>query len=104
MMITIHRVGALSLGKFLGILYAGLGLIAGLLMAGFTLLGMIFGGAYASTSDIGMMLAFVFVLPIIYGILGLIGGMITGLLCNLALRFAGGLELDAEITEKPGRS
>jgi hypothetical protein len=39
---------------------------------------------------------FIIFLPIFYGILGFIGGLITAWTYNLVARFAGGLEIELE--------
>ena len=103
-MIIIRRIGVLSLAKFFGLLYGGIGLVGGLLISGFSFLGIIlgdlggsrYGDSYVSASSLGSTLAVVVVLPVIYAILGLIGGIVTAFICNLALRFSGGLELEAD--------
>ena len=38
----------------------------------------------------------IIVLPIIYGIMGLIGGIITALIFNVVSGFIGGLEIEVE--------
>jgi hypothetical protein len=99
-MITIRRIGVFSLGKFLGILYGLLGLILGLITSGFSFLGILLGGSYSSSSytygsaffTLGAIICF----PILYGIGGFIGGIITGWVANIALKFSDGLELEAD--------
>jgi hypothetical protein len=100
-MITIRRIGVFSLAKLFAVVSGGFGLVGGLLLSGFVFLGIVFGESYTSTTEIGMMCGLIFVLPILYAILGLIGGFITALLVNLALRFGGGLEVYAEIKKQP---
>jgi hypothetical protein len=107
-MVQIHRIGIFSLGKVSAVLYALFGLLGGLFMTGMSLLAMIFSGpsrsAYSSYSSYGDSFDFmgiitglgaVVCLPILYGILGFIGGIITAFFLNLALKFAGGLEVEA---------
>jgi hypothetical protein len=98
---VIRRVGVFSLAKLMGVLYGGIGLVVGLLFAAFSLLG---GGAMmASGQDsggpggammMGMGLGFAIAAPIFYGILGFLGGLLTGWLFNLAAGFVGGLEIE----------
>ncbi|MDY0021491.1 hypothetical protein [Arenimonas caeni] len=98
----IRKIGVLSLGKLMAIMYALIGALFGLLYALFALIG---GGAMmaAGSGDaalgggmmMGLGVAAVIVLPILYGILGFIGGLISALFFNLAARFAGGLEIEA---------
>jgi hypothetical protein len=109
-MSTIKRIGVISLAKFLGILYGGLGLIAGLIVSIISLFGSIFGrtmmqNAYSYSTQrgsqdniISMLFGFgaIIFLPILYGILGFIGGLIAGFIANLALRITGGIEVKIE--------
>ena len=100
---VIRRIGALSLAKLMGILYAGLGLCFGLLFALFSVLGggaMLASGAEGGGAGGGMMMGMGFgaaiIFPIFYGLLGFIGGLITGWLFNLAAGFVGGLEIETQ--------
>jgi hypothetical protein len=99
----IKRVGVVSLAKVMGVLYGGIGLLLGLLFSLFSLAGgsaMLASGSEDAGLGGGMMmgmgLAAVVVFPIMYGILGFIGGLISGALFNLASRFAGGLEIETD--------
>ncbi|MGB7539046.1 MAG: hypothetical protein WBM17_10935 [Anaerolineales bacterium] len=107
-MVRIHRIGIFSLGKVSAILYALFGLLGGLLMSAMSLLSMIFSGssrsAYSSYSSyggsssiIGIVtgLGAIVCLPILYGVMGFIGGIISAFFMNLALKYAGGLEIEA---------
>jgi len=102
--VVVRRVGALSLGKVLGAVYALLGLIIGAFFALFSVLGSLLGiaagGPDAQGSDALFGLLFgvgsIIFLPIFYGIIGFIGGLITAWIYNLVARFAGGLEIELE--------
>ena len=101
---VIRRIGALSLAKIMGILYAGLGLIIGICFALFTMLGggalmasgQEGGGAGAAGMMMGMGLGFAIAAPIFYGIMGFIGGLLTAWLFNLSAGFVGGLEIETQ--------
>jgi len=86
---TLKRIGVLSCGKVLGALYALLGLIIGGIYALFALLFAVIGGSTAQESGdalaggafgvlfgVGSIILF----PIIYGLLGFVGGLISALL------------------------
>lgn len=100
----VKRVGALSLGKLLGIMYAGLGLLFGGLFALFSLIGGMAGlvaqngpeGAAGAGLLAGLGVAAVVIFPILYGLMGFVAGLICALFYNLAARFAGGVELDID--------
>lgn len=102
-MIVIRRIGIFSLGKFFGILYGGFGLLFGLFISGINLLGILLGrGDWSSSSaasssilSIAYGLGAIICLPLAYGIGGFIAGILTAFLSNLALKYSGGLELEA---------
>ena len=99
----IKRVGPLSLGKTLGILYAFIGFIVGFFFSIFSMIAAIFGTAMRDSPGpiggaifgIGAIVAF----PIFYGVFGFIGGLITGGLYNVISKWVGGIEVELE--EKP---
>ena len=101
---VVRRVGALSLGKVLGAVYALLKLIIGAFFALFSVLGSLLGVAVGGLDTQGSKAGFgvlfgvgsIIFLPIFYGILGFIGGLITAWIYNLVARFAGGLEIELE--------
>lgn len=101
---VIRKIGVLSLGKLMAVMYAGIGLLFGVLYALFAVVGggamMAMGGeenaALGGGMMMGMGLAAVIVLPILYGVLGFIGGIISAFFFNLAAKYAGGLELEVQ--------
>jgi hypothetical protein len=98
---VITRVGVVSLGKLMGLMYAAIGLLFGVLYGLFAVLG---GGAVMSTgtSDgvlgggvlMGLGVAAVFIMPVLYGLLGFLIGLVSALFFNIAAKYAGGLELE----------
>jgi hypothetical protein len=99
MVMVLNKIGVFSAGKITAVLYAGLGLIAGVFISMFSFLGA-FAGAMSEQEGALIGLFFgvgaVIFLPVFYGIMGFIGGIITALLYNLAAGVIGGLELDLE--------
>jgi hypothetical protein len=94
---TLKRIGVLSCGKVMGLLYAVFGLIAGLLLSVLSLLGVAIGAASGDgEAALGALFGVgaVILLPIVYGLLGFLAGMLVSALYNLAARFTGGLELE----------
>lgn len=100
----VKSVGIVSLAKFMGLLYAGLGLLFGCIFALFSLLGggamLAAGGADSGAAGMGMMagmgIGAVILFPIMYGILGFIAGLVSAFLFNLAAKFTGGLEIEVQ--------
>lgn len=103
---VVRRVGAFSLAKVLGVVYALMALILGAITAFFYLLIGLLGFASGSqdAEGAGAVLGFgvafgigaLIFYPVILGIVGFIGGLITAVIYNAVARLAGGLELDLE--------
>ena len=90
---VVRSLGVLSVGKVMGIVYACVGLIAG----GFISLLSIAGASLSGGSGAGSVLfgaAAVVILPIFYGAMGCIGGILMALLFNLACGIAGGIQVE----------
>ena len=96
---VISKIGALSLGKVMGLTYALLGLLIGGCFALISLA----GAGLASASDDGQIPAAfgalfgvgaVILFPILYGVMGFISGLIGALIYNVVAGMIGGIELD----------
>jgi hypothetical protein len=94
----IKKVDPFSLAKVLGILYALLGVIIGLMFAAW---GSVMSNLHMAESDettktilsffgIGSIIFF----PILYGIIGLVAGVITAALYNVVARWVGGVMIE----------
>ena len=91
------KIDPLSCGKVLAVVYFGIAL----LFIPFFLLMMFLapqmpsptGGPSPGQMMGGLGLVFVILLPIIYGVLGFIGGLLVALIYNLAAKFTGGLAM-----------
>jgi hypothetical protein len=96
---VVRRVKPLSLGKILGAMYLVLGLIAGLIISAVSVLGFAIGSV-AAPDQPGNMAGLVFgvgavvVIPLVYGTLGFIGGLIAALVYNLIAGVVGGVEIE----------
>lgn len=94
---VIRRVDVLSLGKVLGTLYALMGLIFGALFSLFAVLGAAIGSAAGEEEAIfGLVFGAgaVVVLPLFYGLMGFLGGMLTAFFYNLAAGWVGGIVVE----------
>ncbi len=93
----IKSVRVLSLGKMLGSIYGGLGLIFGAIFAGVSLLGLgpvADGSAHPALLGILMGGGAVIALPLLYGLFGFVTGLLVGTIYNFVAKFVGGLELE----------
>jgi hypothetical protein len=100
---VLKSVGVLSAAKIVGLMYAILGLIMGLLFAAvFTMIPM----ADRTNSDIPAWFAPMFgtgailIMPIFYGCMGFVGGAIAAVIYNALSGMMGGLELRLETTTR----
>lgn len=94
-MMVLKSIGVFSMGKVTGCAQALVGLIFGgfmtlLAMAGIAAGGQ--GGIEAAIFGVGA----VVIMPIMFGIFGFIGGIITAVVYNIVLSLVGGLELEFE--------
>lgn len=98
---VLKRIGVLSAGKISGLMYTLIGLLIGGLFSLLSLLGLAIGGTGSSgSSDAAVGLIFgvgaVIILPVFYGVMGFVGGLISAALYNLLAGAVGGLELEIE--------
>ena len=100
---VVRRIKPMSLGKMLAVLYAVMGLIAGVLIALVSAVGssMASGASMPDSGPnpfammAGMGIAAIVVIPLMYGIFGFIGGLIMAGLYNLFAGMVGGVEIEA---------
>ena len=94
-MLLVNKLGPMSLGKLLGLMYAVFGLITGALMSLVSMGNMMYGsfGPRIMVFGIGAVVAF----SLFYGIMGLISGVLIGLFYNFISGFTGGLEMEVEM-------
>lgn len=94
---TIRSVGALSVAKIYGALSAGMGLLIGLGLAAISTIGTGFAG-----SDLPPFMSAMFgvgaivILPIFYGVMGLVVGAVGAALYNVFAGTVGGVQIDVE--------
>lgn len=96
----LKRVGVLSCGKISGVIYALIGLIFGGFFALFSLFGAGFAALQTNQSDALLGALFgvgaVIFMPVFYGFMGFVMGLIGGALYNLVAGLIGGLEMELE--------
>ena len=98
----LKSVGVLSCAKLMGIMYAFMGLIFGAFVSLASLAGVAMnqqqGGPQLLPALFGA--GAIVALPIFYGILGAIGGMISAAIYNLIAGFIGGIEMNFESIQR----
>lgn len=93
----LKTIGPMSCGKTLGVLYAMIGLVFGGLVSLFSVLGSAIGMAQGQQgAGFGALFGIgaVILMPLLYGCLGFVGGILGAFLYNVTARFSGGIELD----------
>jgi hypothetical protein len=97
---VIKRVSPLSLAKIAAVLYAGIGLIVGLILSLVGMAGV--AGGLANDRPAGAIFGAMFgvgaivIAPILYGCIGFVFSLIGAALFNLAAGMTGGLEIDVQ--------
>ena len=95
---AISRIGVLSLAKMLAVTYAFLGLFIGGVISLFALMGAAVGSAAGGDSGGTVAMLFgagaVVILPIVYGCIGFVGGLIMAPLYTLVAKVVGGIEVE----------
>ncbi len=95
-MVKIKRIGVLSMGKIYGMLCAIMGLIFGAIMTLVSLVGLAISSSSTGMFGVLFGVGAIIFLPIVYGVMGFIMGLITALLYNLIASWVGGLEVETE--------
>lgn len=102
--LRIRKLGVLSVAKMQGVMGLVIGLIIGVLYGViiilYSLLGasLVKGDAALAVGGGGVVIGIVAMIgfPILYGIIGFIGGAVAALLYNLFSNFVGGIEIEVE--------
>jgi hypothetical protein len=90
----IKRVGVLSMGKVMGCVYAAIGLIAfGLVFLFMSLAAAVGPGRNQAVAQMGGVWAIIFA-PVLYGVLGFLGGVLMAAIYNIAASLIGGIEIE----------
>lgn len=94
-MTKVKRLDVISVANISGILYAIMGLFGGLMLAFVSMFDAAFAGEY---DPLGFGLGFfsILILPIVYGAIGWVSGVITAALYNLLARWTGGIKVELE--------
>lgn len=97
---VLRGVGVVSIGKMAAVLYAVIGLLVGIIIAGLSSIGALAGLASGERGAgvIGMFLGFgaIILCPILYAVIGALVWMLLALLFNVAAGMIGGIELEVD--------
>jgi len=102
---VLRKVGVFSCARVLGILYALLGVVFGALVSVVATLGAAIGSAGGGSTEAFLGVVFgvaaIVVMPLLYGGMGFVAGLIGAALYNLVAGWAGGVEVEfQELTER----
>ena len=90
----INRIGAFSLARMLGTLYAIVGLLIGAVVSLAAVAGTFGSGETSGIPGVIMGAGAIVILPIVYACLGFITSWIGATLYNVLARMVGGVEMD----------
>src|SRR5688572_29419285 len=88
----IKRFAPLQLGKIMGVLYGGLGLLFAPIFLMAAVFDLVVPTGFGTLFGLGMAIA----TPILYGIAGFLSGLVGAWLYNLTAHFTGGMEIEFE--------
>jgi hypothetical protein len=92
----LKEIGPISCAKVLGLIYGGIGLIAGAMIGCFAVVGAALGhGANYGNPFLGTLFGVgaIVLLPLLYGTLGMLAGLILSAFYNLIARWVGGIQV-----------
>lgn len=92
----VKSVGVLSVAKIMGMIYACMGLIFAPLFLLIGLMGSALGQQKSPLAGV-FGVGFAVLMPVLYGVMGFIMGLIGALLYNLFAGWVGGFELELEV-------
>mgnify|MGYP007080251175 CR=1 FL=1 len=98
LMTILRRIDPVSLAKVFGLLYALIGLLVGALISLLVVAGTLVRDSSSANGAVGFLFGAgaIVILPLFYGALGLVGGLLTAIFYNLAAKLVGGVVLELE--------
>jgi predicted Zn finger-like uncharacterized protein len=96
--VIIRSIGVLSVGGIMGSIYAILGLIIGALMTILSLLGAAVGGRNGGPEAVLFGVCSIVFIPVFYGAIGFVAGIIMAALYNVMANIIGGIRLELDST------
>ncbi len=90
----IKKLRPVNFGKIMAVIYALFGAVVGAMFTLLAMMGLTSPADAASNPMVGLHSIIVF--PILYGIVGILSGLITACIYNLAAKWFGGIILETE--------
>ncbi len=92
---VLRRLGVLSVGVVMGVIYTALGLLLGVFFSLFAMINLMIGkGEMHGPAAIAIAVFAVVGFPIFYGFTGFIGGVVLAAMYNLVASFTGGIKME----------
>lgn len=91
---VINRIGPMSCARIAGPVYAVIGLCAGIFVSLASLVGAASGESGGNFMGVVFGLGAIFILPIVYGLLGFLGALFSAWLYNVLAGAVGGVDVD----------
>jgi hypothetical protein len=93
---VVRSIGVWSAARLYGAISAAIGLILGCILALASMLGATMGGSEEGPAWVmgALGMGAIIIMPIFYGLMGIVGGAIGALLYNLFASVVGGVEVD----------
>ena len=89
-MLTVKKIDVVSLATIFAVMYAILGFISGTIITLLSLLNI------GKSENLLFGVGSIILVPIIYGIMGAVGGALLALLYNIAAKWVGGIAIETE--------
>jgi hypothetical protein len=91
---TIQSVGVFSLAKISGLTYAVFGLLLSPILLAFGLLQQVLGRGEVRGPGVAGAIVLAFLVPVLYGVMGFVGGALAAFLYNLLANWVGGIQIE----------
>ena len=97
--VIVNKVGVSSLGIVVGCVYALFGLVVGAIMTLISILGALAAQSFGAFGAISLLFGVgsIILLPIFYGIIGIIVGILAAWFYNMVAKWIGGIKLEVGV-------
>lgn len=97
--VSVSKIEVFSLGKVVGAIYALFGLIIGAFITLLSIMGSLAAQSFGASGVVSMMFGIgsIILIPIFYGIMGFIIGVLAAFFYNIIAGWIGGIELEVDV-------